>query len=169
MMKAEQARYSDQSWTLENVVQSIIDEKQVKVRTIKYKHWESQLNPGLLNVVVVPPEYLPVWELMTYVDYLKENHQASERYELAFWSKIMMPLSSAVMVFLAVPFIFGPLRSSSMGGRIVIGSMLGIGFYLFNQTFQHVGLVYGLPPLLSAVFPTFVFAAGGIYLMRKIH
>jgi len=166
--KAKEAQYDDENWVLTDVIQSTLDEKGVKVRSVEHARWKSQLNPGMVNIVVVPPEFLPVWGLMEYINYLKANYQAVEQYQMAFWMKVMMPLSSAVMVFLAVPFVFGPLRSSAIGGRIVVGSLVGIGFHLFNQSFQHIGLVFGVLPLLSAAFPTLVFAWLGWYFMKKI-
>jgi len=78
----------------------------------------------------------------------------------------MMPLSTAVMVLLAVPFVFGPLRSTPIGGRVLAGTLLGIGFHLFNQSFQHMGLVFGLLPWLASAFPTMVFA-GLAWLMNS--
>jgi lipopolysaccharide export system permease protein len=167
--KAKEATYDDDSWTLSNVVQSTLDEKGVQVRAIEYAKWKSQLNPGMVNVVVVPPEFLPVWGLMTYISYLKENHLSVQQYQLAFWMKIMMPISSAVMVFLAVPFIFGPLRSSPLGGRILTGSLVGIGFHLFNESFQHMGLVFGILPWLAAALPTMIFAGIGYLLMKRVY
>jgi lipopolysaccharide export system permease protein len=156
--KAAQAEYDTESWILSDVVQSTIDEKGIKVRALQQARWKSQLNPGMLNVVVVPPEFLPVWGLLAYIDYLKDNFQSVAEYQLAFWTKVMMPISSAVMVLLAVPFIFGPLRSTPVGGRILAGALLGIGFHLFNQTFQHMGLVFGLAPWFAAAFPAMLFA-----------
>jgi len=167
--KAKEAEYDEDSWTLTDVIQSTLDEKGVKVRSVEHARWKSQLNPGMVNVVVVPPEFLPVWGLLEYITYLKANHQAVEQYQMAFWMKVMMPLSSAVMVFLAVPFVFGPLRSAPIGGRILAGALVGIGFHLFNQSFQHIGLVFGVMPWLSAAIPTVSFAVLGWYFMKKIH
>lgn len=166
--KANEALYEDKSWTLFDVVQSTIDEQGVQVRAVEHARWKSQLNPGMVNIVVVPPELLPVWSLMEYVAYLKANQLAVEQYQMAFWMKVMMPISSAVMVFLAVPFVFGPLRSAPIGGRILAGALVGIGFYLFNQSFQHIGLVFGVLPWLTAAFPTVVFAIFGIYMMKRV-
>lgn len=167
--KAEQAHYEEDVWALTDVVQSTIDEQGVKVRSVAHALWRSQLNPGMVNIVLVPPEFLPVWSLLNYIDYLKDNHQAAAQYEIAFWMKIMMPISSAVMVFLAVPFVFGSLRSSPIGGRILIGSLVGVGFHLLNQSFQHLGLVFGLIPWLTAALPTLLFAIWGLLLMRRIY
>ena len=166
--KAKQAVYEAGGWTLSDVVQSTLDEAGVSVNSVEFAQWQSPLNPGMVNVVVVPPAFLPVWSLVEYIDYLKVNHQAVAQYQMAFWTKVMMPLSSAVMVMLAVPFVFGPLRSAPMGNRILVGTLVGIGFHLLNQSFQHIGLVYGLIPWLAAMLPTVVFAAVGYYWMRRI-
>ena len=166
--KAKEASYDGEQWTLSGVIQSNLDKEGVSVKAVEYAKWRSQLNPGLLNVVVVPPEFLPVWSLIEYIRYLKINHQSVGQYQMAFWMKVMMPLSSAVMVFLAVPFVFGPLRSTPIGARILVGALVGIGFHLFNQSFQHIGLVYGVLPWLAASLPTFLFAVVGYYWVNKI-
>ena len=166
--KAQEANYDGEQWTLSDVIQSNLDKEGVSVKAVEYAKWRSQLNPGLLNVVVVPPEFLPVWSLIEYIRYLKINHQSVGQYQMAFWMKVMMPLSSAVMVFLAVPFVFGPLRSTPIGARILVGALVGIGFHLFNQSFQHIGLVFGVLPWLAASLPTFLFAVVGYYWMNKI-
>ncbi len=167
--RAENAEYQEDNWLLSNVVQSTIDSEGVVVNAEEYAQWTSQLNPGMVNVVIVPPEFLPLWGLVEYIDYLEANHQSVGQYSIALWSKLMMPLSSAVMVFLAVPFIFGPLRSAPMGGRIVVGALVGIGFHLINQSFQHMGLVFGILPWLAASLPTVLFAMLGYYWMRRLY
>jgi len=169
VIKAESAEYIDDNWQLTDVVQSNIDRQGVRIKSEKHAEWKSKLNPGLLNIVIVPPEFLPVWELIDYIDYLKSNNQATNNYSMAFWNKVMMPLASAVMVFLAVPFVFGSLRSAPIGGRIVAGALVGIGFHLFNKSFQHMGLVYGLEPWLSAAIPIALFALLANYLMRRVY
>ena len=167
--KAKKARYDGERWTLSDVVQSSLDSRGVEVSAVEHAEWKSTLNPGMVNIVIVPPEFLPVWSLLEYIDYLDNNHQSVSQYQMAFWMKVMMPLSSAVMVFLAVPFVFGPLRSTPIGGRILVGALVGIGFHLFNQSFQHIGLVFGVVPWLAAALPTVLFAGFAYYCMRRIY
>jgi lipopolysaccharide export system permease protein len=167
--QAKEASYDGENWTLSEVIQSNLDKDGVSVKAVEYAKWRSQLNPGMLNVVVVPPEFLSVWSLVEYIDYLKLNHQSVGQYEMAFWMKVLMPLSSAVMVFLAVPFVFGPLRSTPIGARILVGALVGIAFHLFNQSFQHLGLVFDVLPWLAASLPTLLFAGVGYYWMKRIY
>ena len=80
----------------------------------------------------------------------------------------MMPVTTAVMIVLAVPFVFGPLRSVGVGQRIFVGSLFGIGYFLIDQTIGHMGLVYGLPPALAAMAAPLVFLSVAMFLVRRV-
>ena len=100
-------------------------------------------------------------------DDLEKNEQDTSSYELALWRKLMQPVSIAVMLLVALSFIFGPLRSVSMGARIVMGVITGIVFHLSDKIFGPIVLVYELPPAVGAVFPSILFMAISIYLIKK--
>lgn len=71
--------------------------------------------PEMIEVVAVKPASLSVQGLVNYIRYLKENGLSSDRYYLALWNKLVLPVTTLVMVFLSIPFIFGPLRSVGWG------------------------------------------------------
>ncbi len=50
------------------------------------------------------------------------------------------------MMLMALSFIFGPLRSVPMGVRVVTGISFGFIFYVLDQIFGPLTLVYGIPP-----------------------
>ena len=127
------------------------------------------MNHDVIEVISIKPKSLSAWGLYKYVNYLKENELNSSSYEMVLWSKIILPFSTGVMVFLSIPFVFGSLRSVGVGQRILIGTLIGIGFYIINQMFSYVGLVYKVNPALSAILPTVVFFALGIRMLRRIH
>ncbi len=66
-------------------------------------------------MVALDPDALSISGLHNYVKYLKSSGQDAGRYQLNMWSKIFQPLSVAVMMLMALSFIFGPLRSVPMG------------------------------------------------------
>ena len=45
--------------------------------------------------------------------------------------------------------------------------LIGIGFFLANRFLNRAGLVYGLPPLISAFGPTLLVAAAALTAMRR--
>ncbi len=58
--------------------------------------------------------------------------------QVAFWQRLAQPFTTLVMMMLAIPFIFGPLRSSTMGLRFIAGALMGFGFHMINRLFWTV-------------------------------
>ncbi|RLR18077.1 LptF/LptG family permease, partial [Sodalis-like symbiont of Bactericera trigonica] len=67
------------------------------------------------------------------------------------------PFSVAVMMLMALSFIFGPLRSVPMGGRVVTGISFGFLFYVLDQIFGPLSLVYNMLPVFGALLPSMAF------------
>jgi lipopolysaccharide export system permease protein len=166
---AKSATYERGQWHLEQVSRSVIGRDGVTMEQLPSMTWRSRLSPELLDIIAIKPASLSVSGLHKYIRYLRLNGLSSGRYEAEFWTKIALPFATCVMVFAALPFVFGSLRSAGVGQRMLIGVLVGIGFYLFNQTANYIGLVYEFNPLLSAVLPTLLLLVGAVYMMRRIH
>jgi lipopolysaccharide export system permease protein len=163
------AQYRDDRWLLNNIKQSLLTPNGVVSRTIDRAAWESMIDPNVLSVVVVRPTMLAAWGLYKYVSFLHGNGQTAIPFEVAFWSKIVSPIMTLVMVFLSVPFVFGSLRSVGIGQRVFAGSLLGTGFFLLTKILSHMAVVYELNPLFAATFPMFVMLGLALWLFRKVH
>jgi len=72
------------------------------------------------------------------------------------------------MINLSVLFVFGALRSVTMGLRILMGVVLGFSFYMFNQLFGPISLVYQFPPVLAAATPILIFLVIFIVLLIRM-
>jgi lipopolysaccharide export system permease protein len=166
--KADSARYEHNKWLLTDIKQSKISVEGVSTSSLENTFWESLLKPEVLDVLPVAPENLSARSLHQYVEHLQINNLDSRRYELAFWVKLVTPLSALVMLIVAMPFVFGPLRSTGTGLRILIGVLVGMGFFLLNQGLNQVGLVYGFNPLLSAITPSVLFAIVGMIALKRV-
>lgn len=166
---ADFAQYQEGHWLLRGISQTRFLADRVESRVLDEATWESLLNPNILNVVVVRPTMLPVWGLYQYIDFMHDNGQEATTYEVAFWSKVIMPLVTLVMVFLAVPFVFGVLRSVGIGQRIFAGSLMGLAFFLLNKVLGHMAVVYSLNPLFAAAVPGLLFLGIGFWFVRRVH
>lgn len=162
------ALYQGDHWELHDIQQSQFLEDRVVSHTLERASWDSLLNPGLLRVVTVRPAMLSAWGLYRYIRFLNDNGQSAIPYEAAFWGKLAMPLSTLAMVLLTAPFVFGVLRNLGIGQRIFAGSLIGVVFFLLNRVFEHMTLVYGLPPLFAAFFPTLAVLAVAGWSLRRI-
>ena len=164
-----------QSWLLSNVVETrFIDTggsaaaDVVKVDREPEREWRSDINPQLLAVLTVTPERMAARNLETYIRHLEENKQTAERYQLAFWKKIIYPFAVLVMMALALPFAYLHFRSGGISFKIFTGIMLGIGFYLLNNLFSHLGLLNTWPPFVSAAMPSIVVLAAALFALRWV-
>jgi lipopolysaccharide export system permease protein len=165
--RAAEALYTPEGWVLQEAAVTHFAEAGVQLESFERLPWVSDLEPRVLEAVVVEPDSLPLQELYTYINYLQRSGQESAAYELAFWVKIATPLATIAMLLLTVPMVFGQVRSAGAGQRIFLGVLIGLVFFLGNRLLNHAGLVYGLPPSLSALLPTLlVLAAGTIGLLR---
>ena len=166
-LSAKSAIYQDKSWLLTDVEEFLLTDDEIITKNHENKIWNSSLTPKKLGVVTVTPESLSLRGLIDYLDYLEANEQDPSRYELAFWRKIMQPLTVAVMLLVALSFIFGPLGSVSMGARIMMGVFTGILFFISNEVLGSLSLVYQLPPALGAMMPSLVFVSVAWYIIGK--
>lgn len=166
-ISADSAIYIGKSWQLKNAVETNVTKDKIKSVNYEIMDWKSTLTPDKLGVVTVKPEALSIRGLNDYLDYLAANGQDPSRYELAFWRKIVQPLTVAVMLLVALSFIFGPLRSVSMGARILMGVFTGILFYVSNEAMGSFALVYQFPPLFGAIIPSLTFVAAALFIMKK--
>ena len=149
-------------WRLSNVTRTVFDVngERAHVDRVPELLWKSALNPNILAVLLVVPEKMSVINLYQYIKHLVENRQKTERYVIALWKKLVYPLTSLVMMILALPFSFLPTRVSTVSLRVFTGIMLGIGFHMMNGLFSNLGVINDWVPLLSAVTPSLIFLLG---------
>ena len=164
---AKSARYIDGTWQLEDVRQSKIFDDKIVSQPIKKANWESVLNPDVINLVIIKPQFLSLWELYSYIDYLKDNDQNSQVYEQAFWFKIAKPFAILLMVIIAVPIIKVYSRQNNVGQRVFLGCLLGILFHMSNQVSGHLGVVYNIHPFISMIIPLLFLCTIILVLMNR--
>jgi lipopolysaccharide export system permease protein len=117
----------------------------------------SEITPDILGVVFADPDRMSAQDLAAYTRYLAENKQNTERYEIAFWKKVVYPFAVLVMMALALPFAYLHFRAGGVSLKIFIGIMIGVSFQLLNSLFSHIGLLNTWPALSTAVLPSAVF------------
>ncbi len=167
VLSAESGVFDGQKWLLSKVRKGLIEKDRVVLKAFPELKWQTLLDPDLITIVSVKPDELSSFKLWNYIQYLKDNDLEYAQYELAFYNRLLMPLSIIAMVLIAVPFVFVSPRHSSIGQKVVTGFLIGIVFYIANRLIGQMGLVYNFPPILAAVLPTLlVIMAAGLLLRR---
>jgi lipopolysaccharide export system permease protein len=165
---AGRAVYDGAHWKLKRIRSSRFEPGQVVGEKKDFADWSSVLAPDLLNAFVIRPENLSAWDLKNYSDYLRENGQRSLSVEQAFWGRLVNPAVTLVMLLIAVPFVMTVRREVGIGQRIVVGVVIGLGFYLFDRMFSHFGLIYEMNPIFSAAFPTGLALTGALIALARL-
>jgi len=155
---------SKKQWELSDVVRTRFSLGGVQVERLQRMSWASVLTPDMLTVLFVLPERMSARTLYQYLKHLSGNQQKTERYEIAFWKKLLYPFAALVMMMLALPFAYMRTRAGGVGAKVFAGIMLGVLFHMLNSLFSHLGLLQGWQPFLSAALPsiTFLIAATGM-------
>ena len=142
-----------QKWILKNIQKKVINGPRVTNETVERIVWDSPFKREEMRLLTLPASSLAPSDLFRYIKILQQKNQNVLRYELAFWDKVFMPLKTGLMILLALPFAFGPLRSASAGKRIALGGLVGIGYYLTTEILQNLGILLGATAFMTTMIP----------------
>jgi lipopolysaccharide export system permease protein len=169
LVYADRGRYEREHWNLRGVRQTLLEGEKTRTQKLARANWKTDVSPVILQVFLIKPDQLSALQLNRYVAHLADNGQDTSSYELAYWGKIITPISTAVMVILAIPFVFVNLRTGSLARNLFVGILLGLAFFVLDKGFGYVVLVYDLPPFWGAVVPTLAFMAAGLLVLRRVY
>jgi len=166
--RMDTVQYTNNTWEAKGVEETVMGDKKITLVSRSQMVWDIPLKVRMLSVSSNEPDEMTLYELHQFLLSQRISHQTAQNYQLAYWQRIIQPLTTVVMMMLAIPFIFGPLRSSTMGSKLLIGTTIGFGFYIMNRFFGSLSQVYQFSSLAAAIGPTVLFALLGLYLMRRV-
>ncbi len=165
---AKRAAYDFQKnkWILEGVEKTVFM-GHARMERLSTDEWNTAMTPDLLAVLRVKPDEMSLLSLSAYIDHLRDTKQNSTHYELAFWGKVLLPVTVIIMMLLAIPFAIQSNRAGGLGGKLLLGIMLGLAFYFLNQLTSNLTVLNNWPALLSAMIPLTVFFALAVVLLAR--
>lgn len=111
------------------------------------------LTPELLLARVLTPERMSVVNLWRYIDYLDDNQLVTDRQVVAMWRKLIYPFTLLVMIAIAAPISVMHTRRGGVGGKVFLGILAGVTFFMMNQLALNAGMLYGWAPWVTALVP----------------
>lgn len=169
---AESAAYveteGENYWRLSNVSESNFGAASISAAEYLQEDWQIELSPELLSVLLVEPDRQSISGLYRFALFFDSEGLDSATYFLAFWKKLLQPVATLVLVVLAISFVFGPLRESTMGFRVFVALGIGLVFTILQRLMEPASLLYGFSPLLAVLTPILMCAALGLFLMRRV-
>lgn len=161
-------RYEQSRWQLEGLVKTLFLPEQTKSESLNTSQWDLTLNPNLLSIGVMEPQEMSLSRLLRYSHHLADNGVRKSEFAFEFWKRLFQPITTLVMILLAVPFVFAAPRSVTLGLRILLGTLVGFVFYIVNAFLGQVSVVYQVSPLLAAILPTLLIGSVGVgWMVRK--
>lgn len=158
----------NKQWQLQDVQTTQLSGDTVHASTDKEAYWKTTIAPELLNIVVETSTNLSSVDLAKYIDFLKHNNQKSQVFEAAFWERVLNPFVTFVMLLLATPFVIGIKRGTGVGGRLLIGIIIGLSFNILDQIVGHLGIVYNLNPFVMAILPSTLVLIAAFYVINRL-
>ena len=164
---AARATFFQDHWLEEEGVVTRFAENATTTSTFLTRHWDADLSPNLLKLILMPADSLSMRSLFDYAHYLDEQEQESAKYWLAFWGKALQPVSILGLVLIATSFVFGPLRDATMGFKVFAGVIAGIAFQTSQQLLGPSSVVFGFSPFWAILAPALVCVLVGLVLLRR--
>ena len=156
----------DRRWTLEDVELTRF-RAQIETETLDRLTLQTTIDPAVMAVSVIDTNSMSIPMLRDYIRYLESNDLRASRYEMAMWQRLANIAAVPAMLLLALPFVFGPLRSGGNSARFVVGFLIGVLYILSKGALADGAQVYGAPVWLTAWLPVAVILAGaGLGLSR---
>ena len=166
--RAERISVADPGhWRLHNVATTRFTDDLIESEVVPEMTMTSSVNPDFLGLAATDPDLLTLRGLASYIDHLRRNHLGTAVYEIGFWSRIARLFAVIIVTLLALPFVFGPLRTTGAGARTVIGVLLGVVFFLITGMVEKGGQLFGVNPVLVGWLPTaFIGLCTGLAISR---
>ena len=128
---------------------------------------QSNVTAGFLGLAIENPDQLTNRALWRLISYYRANSLDAREYVFAFWSRIARTVAVIFSVLLAIPFVLGSLRSTGTGTRMLMGLVLGIGFFLLEKLIESGTVVFNLNPVVLAWLPTTLLALVTLALLAR--
>jgi len=146
-------------WKLNGYAESRFDGASITARRVPSRDLDTRVSGAFLGVATADPTQMSVRALRQLVAYLHGNGQETRAFEFALWSRIAKVVAVFFAVLLALPFVFGSLRSTGAGARATQGLILGLGYFLLQKMVESGTLAFNLDPMLLAWAPTLLLGA----------
>ncbi|HLD17078.1 MAG TPA: LPS export ABC transporter permease LptG [Coxiellaceae bacterium] len=164
---AKEGLWKEGLWHLMDVKISHFEKDRVVSETKQDVVTHLNVKPDLLGLDTYDYDRLSLWGLFQSFRYRNELGLNASHIELTFWQRLYQPLTALVMICLGIPFVFSSLQRVNIWGKLILGGLIGFGFFTLNQLVGRLSLAAMIPPLLAAIIPTLFFGVICVMLMRR--
>lgn len=166
-LAADDAQFDDGRWHLRNVQRTRFTDGRTESIQVDEAEFADGLSPDVLRLFVLEARSLSTRGLVQLIHYLDSNGLDVSRQRLSLWRKLVAPLTVVAMMLFAIPFVLTAPRTGGAGLRLLIGVLIGVGFYVVNEVSAGFGQLYSWHPALSAGAPTMLLTLAALALIYR--
>ena len=121
----------------------------------------------LINSLEKEPNELSTITIFRQIQFLKDNKLRVKVFEVELYKRLVKPLTLIAMISLAMLFIFGSTRDTTLGRKIFFGVSIGLSFELISRIGGAVALSFEFNSLISSFGPPLVLMIIAIAILIK--
>lgn len=140
-------------WLLHGVTEFDFRSARMEEESHQQLAWQSPLSGQQTASLVVPLKALSPPALYRYIRLLDRSGLESHRHKLVFWQQISQLVALFIMALLCLPFVLGVQRGGALGRSVLLGGVIGLGFFLAEQIMGHLSALLNLAPAFAALLP----------------
>ena len=153
----QSAKFLQDKWELVDVLSIDLTKKPISKSRKSREISDNLIDINLLSIKTDKSYSLRFKDVKKNIEYLSVNNLDASIQKKIYWDKLLKPISTVIMLFLAMPFIFGRMRATNASKRIVIGLFIGISFFIASSILPNLGILIGLNPFINAILPLIIF------------
>jgi len=157
---AESAKFEGQTLEMVNTEIFSIDDS-VYIDNISTKKSNSliktvEFDSNLIDSLRKSPSDLTTWTIIRQIQYLSANKLKSDVFEIELYKRLVRPFTLVAMILLAMIFIFGSNRTTTLGKKIFFGISLALVFEMISRIGSAISLGFEFNPIIISTLPTII-------------
>ena len=147
-------------WILSNLSETLFSDIGIESNFSRYQIERTDLDRDLVSLSVTDSDELNVIELSRFIDYLENNNLDTKTYKTALHNRLASFLIIPILALLALQMSVGSQRKRGSGFRILIGMIIGLAYFIAQNTILESSQIFEIRPeiigYIPLIFVTFI-------------
>ena len=147
-------------WILSNLSETLFSDIGIESNFSRYQIERTDLDRDLVSLSVTDSDELNVIELSRFIDYLENNNLDTKTYQTALHNRLASFLIIPILALLALQMSVGSQRKRGSGFRILIGMIIGLAYFIAQNTILESSQIFEIRPeiigYIPLIFVTFI-------------
>ena len=170
IIQAESGTYDPvvERWNILDGTRTTLTEEQATTQSFRAFTWDNPITPEVLAAqAFLEANKMSLADLARQIEFAKTQQLGVSEYQLAYWARIVKPLTYIGLTLFALAVVLGPLRQVGMGVRLTFGIFAGLGFKYLQDLFAPAAIVFNIPALIAILIPIAVYWIVAIFVIRR--